>query len=594
MRLLSANMKNVQRALNYFRGDAFRMTLVFLLMLASIGLNLLKPWPLAVIVDSVLGGKPLPGWLAHLNPAWSSSFLAGLLASSLFVIHFSQGTFSALQNFLSIKVGLRGLSRVRNDVFAKLQELPLRFHQGANSGDLIYRASWDTYAFQTLFQQGLITFVTSLLSLLLMVLVMVQLNVLLTLFALAVVPVLILAIRLFGKKMSERTTAAQQADSRVTSLVQQTIAAMPLIQSYTREGKEKARFREQVAEAKDKRMRQHGSELVYWFGIAVVFAIGIAGLTWLGTDQVIKGKLTIGQLLVFLGYLALLYEPLNQLSHVGATVSGATAGIRRIFELLDTKNDVCDPPQPRKLPKPVSGRIEVENVSFSYDGKRDVLHNISFIANAHESVAIIGPSGTGKTTLLNMLPRFFDPNGGTIKLDGTDLRELSLNDLRSQIGLVLQQPIILQGTIAENIAYGNPDATREQIESAARSANAHAFIERLSQKYETQVGEGADRLSIGEQQRLNLARAFLKNAPVILLDEPTSALDAENEALVMDSLHELMRGRTTFIVAHRPRTIERVDKVLVIDNGVVETFGTLKEVQAASSYYKRMLAARGL
>ncbi|MBA4148987.1 MAG: ABC transporter ATP-binding protein [Verrucomicrobia bacterium] len=587
-------MNIIQRALNYFRGDAPRMAVIFVLMLSSIGLNLLKPWPLAIIVDSVLGDKPMPNWLASFSDSSSPAFFAGLLALGLFFIHLSQGAFSAFQNFLAIKVGLSGLSRVRNEVFAKLQELSLRFHQGANAGDLIYRASWDTYAFQTLFQQGLITFVTSFLSLGLMIVVMAQLNLPLTLFALAAVPVLIVTIRVFGRKMSERTTSAQQADSKVTSLVQQSIAAMPLIQSYTREAQEKKRFSGQVAEAQQRRITQHGAELVYWFGIAAVFAVGAAGLTWLGADQVLKGKLTIGQLLVFLGYLALLYEPLNQLSQVGATVSGAMAGVRRIFELLDTPNEVCDPPTAKTLTAPVAGRIDFENVFFAYDDKREVLQNISFTIAPGESIAIIGPSGAGKTTLLNLLPRFFDPSKGCVKLDGTDLREFKLSDLRSQVSLVLQQPIILPGTIAENIAYGNLMATREQIEVAARAANAHEFIERFPKKYETSVGDGAARLSIGEQQRLNLARAFLKNAPVLLLDEPTSALDAENEMLVMESLRELMRNRTTLIVAHRPRTIERVDKVLVLQNGQIEKFDTLEKVREGSEYYKRMLAARGV
>ncbi|MFN7138824.1 MAG: ABC transporter ATP-binding protein, partial [Limisphaerales bacterium] len=398
-------MKILRRALNYFRSDAPRLFFILVLMLASIGLNLLKPWPLAIVVDSILvGEKPVPNWLATISNGASAPFMAGLLALGLFLIHLSQGAVSAFQNFLSIKVGLRGLSKVRSQVFSKLQELPARFYQGANAGDLIYRASWDTYAFQTLFQQGLITFLTSALSLVLMVGVMAQLNLLLTLFALIVVPVLIITIRLFGKKMSQRTSAAQQADSRVTSFVQQSITAMPLIQSYTREERENSRFNEQVKEAERSRLIQHGSELAYWFGIAVVFALGTAGLTWLGADQVLKGHLTVGQLLVFLGYLALVYEPLNQLSHVGATVSGAVAGVRRIFELLDTSNEVCDKTDAKPLVTPVTGRIDFREVCFAYDGKREVLHNLSFSVAPGESIAIIGPSGTGKTTLLNLLP----------------------------------------------------------------------------------------------------------------------------------------------------------------------------------------------
>lgn len=306
-------MKNLVRALRYFRHDGGRLALVFLLMVASVGLNVLKPWPLAIIVDSVLGDKPTPGWLRpapserqvnNLAPPDHKLILLSLLSAGIFILHLGQGGLAAVQNFLSIKIGLRGLTRVRNEVFGRLQTLSLKFHQGTTSGDLIYRASWDTYAFQTLFQQGLITFATSFLSLVLMAFVMAQLNLRLTLVALALVPLLIGAIRIFGRRMSRCAAVAQQADSNVTSLVQQSIAAMPLIQSYTREEQEKDAFGRRVVEAEGKRIRQHGSELLYGFAITTVFGIGTAALTWLGANQVWQGKLTVGELLVFIGYLS--------------------------------------------------------------------------------------------------------------------------------------------------------------------------------------------------------------------------------------------------------------------------------------------------
>jgi ATP-binding cassette subfamily B protein/subfamily B ATP-binding cassette protein MsbA len=267
----------------------------------------------------------------------NASLLPAIQSGAILTFHFGHGALSAAQNFLSIKVGLRGLTRVRNEVFARLQQLSLRFHQGANSGDLIYRASWDTYAFQTLFQQGLITFATAFLSLLLMIFVMAKLNGRLTLVALALVPLLMLAIKIFGKRMSRRAAAAQQSDSKVTSLVQQSIASMQLIQSYTREDFEKERFGEQVFAAENRRISQHGFELLYWFSLAILFGLGATAITWLGAKEVLANRLSVGELLIFLAYLAQLYEPLNQLSHGGATVSGASAGTRRVFEILDTR-----------------------------------------------------------------------------------------------------------------------------------------------------------------------------------------------------------------------------------------------------------------
>lgn len=579
-------MKNARRALKYFRADAPRVSAVFLLMLGSIALNVLKPWPLAVILDSVLAtpvtpdSDPRPLFLI----AWSVTIL---------VIYVGQGGFSALQNYLSIQIGLRGLTRVRNELFAKLQQLSLRFHHGSNSGDLIYRASWDTYAFQTLFQQGLVTFTTALLSLIVMTFIMVKLNLHLTIVALCLAPLLVVAIKFFSKRMSERTTAAQQADSKVTSFVQQSIAAMQLIQSYTRERHGKTEFEMRTVHAEQKRMAQHASELLYGFEVTVIFAIGTAVMTWLGANEVSKGNLSIGQLIVFLAYLAQLYEPLNQLSHVGATVAGASAGTKRVFEILDALEEVKDSPNARALQKFTahSSRVTFENVSFGYEKGRDILREVSFALEPGESVALIGPSGAGKTTLLNLLPRFFDPTSGAIKLDGVDLRELKLKDLRSNIALVLQQPVVLPGTIAENIAYGKCEASLVEIEAAARAANAHEFIEALPKKYQTVVGDGAARLSIGEQQRINLARAFLKDAPILLLDEPTSALDADNERLVLEGLQKLMKGRTTLVVAHRLRTIRNVDRILVLENGKISQSGTAEELARYGGYFARAMAA---
>ena len=581
-------MKNLLRALQYFRHDGLRLVLVFLLMLASIGLSVLKPWPLALIVDSVLGSKPLPRWSADLFQQWDKSIWLVGLSAAIFLLHLAQAGFSSAQNFLSIKVGLRGLTWVRTEVFAKLQKLSLRFHQGAQSGDLIFRASWDTYSFQTLFQHGLVTFVGAFLSLLLMVFVMTKLNGRLTIAALALVPLLVLVIKLFGKKMGERAASAQQADSKVTSLVQQNIASMQLIQSYTREEFEKSRFGKLASMAEQDRISQHGLELLYGFSLAILFGAGATLIAWLGAQEVLAGRLSVGELLIFIAYLAQLYEPLNQLSHVGATVSAASAGTRRVFEILDTAEEVKDNGAKKQELK-VQGAIEFQKVSFGYDARREILHEISFALASGECTAIVGPSGSGKTTLLNLLPRFFDPTTGSIKLDGVDLRELSLKGLRTQISLVLQQPVILPASIAENISYGKPGASFEEIQTAARWANADLFIEQLPQKYDTIIGEGAARLSIGEQQRINLARAFLKNAPILLLDEPTSALDADSESLMLDSLERLIEGRTTLIVTHRLGMIQRADKILVMEGGRVVEMGTHEQLLQRGGYYGRAL-----
>ncbi|MEY2409915.1 MAG: ATP-binding cassette, subfamily bacterial [Verrucomicrobiota bacterium] len=601
-------MKIFIRALAYYRSDAARIAFVLTLLLVSIGLNVLKPWPMALLVDNVLAHKPYPRWVPQDVTRWGQSAQLALLIGALLTLHLGHATISGIQQYVSIGIGLRGLRRVRNDVFAWLQRLSLRFHHGSEAGDIIFRAGTDTCAFQTVFQQGLLVCVTSLFTLILMIFVMFRLNWQLTLLGLATVPFLLISIKKFSREMRARGLAAQQSESKVYSLIHQGILAMPLIQSYTREQHEQERFKTETARAQKNKMSQHGLEVLYWFVISVILGLSTAAVTWFGARQVISGALTLGELLIFLAYLAQLFEPLNQLSQVGATLSSASASIRRVNEILDTPDEVTDRPGARSVrggqkgasaPKrgragktpslEAHGNITYEDVSFGYQEGRPVLQGVSFQLDAGKSAAIIGPSGAGKTTLLNLLPRFFDPIQGAVLLEAVDLRELRVKDLRAQIALVLQEPIILPATVAENISYGRPDATMKQIENAARAANADEFINRLPMRYKTVVGDGGARLSVGERQRLNLARAFLKDAPILLMDEPTSALDVESESLVVSSLFQLMRGRTTLMVAHRLTTIKQVDKILVVEAGRVVETGTPSELVMREGYYSRVV-----
>jgi ATP-binding cassette subfamily B protein/subfamily B ATP-binding cassette protein MsbA len=618
-------MKNLWRVLHFFRADWLLVVAAFGLLLLSVTASLLKPWPLALIVDSVLGQKEFPPWLADLMRGLSQAARVGVLGAAVLVVHFGQGALAAGQNYLLIKVGLRGLARVREGLFQWLLRLSLRFHQGTNQGDLIYRATWDTYAFQTLFQHGLFTFITATLSLLLMLTIMARLNGPLTFVALGTLPLLVIAMRYFGREMKSHGVAAHQADGQVASLIQQGIVALPLTQTCTREEAEERRFQAQVATARASRLSQHGWEIVYLGIIALIFGSGTAGIVWVGAWQVQRGLLSVGELLVFIAYLGQLYEPLNQLSHIGVILSDATAGTQRVLEILDTPEEVKDAPDARpvvraeradaktldagywipdepSIPHPASriphpaatplvlrGSITFERVSFAYQPDHPVLSEVTFTLEAGQAAAIIGPSGAGKTTLLGLLPRFYDPASGAVRLDGADLRALRLKDLRAQIAFVLQEPLLLPGSIAENIAYARPEATCAAIQAAAQAAHADEFIRQLARQYDTLVGEGAARLSVGEKQRLNLARAFLKDAPILALDEPTSALDAESEALVLAGLAELMRGRTTLLVTHRLPALRHVNRVIVLAQGrVLEDGPPDALLQKPDSYFARM------
>jgi ATP-binding cassette subfamily B protein len=619
------HLRQLVRALRYFRPDAGRIALTLGLLLLGIGLNLLKPWPLAILVDSILGSKPYPSWLPDQIRAWGQpAQLTAIIGASL-GLHLVHAAVCAGHAYLSINVGLRGLRRVRDDVFGWLQRLSLRYHHKTEAGDIIFRAGTDTCAFQVLYQQGLLILITATGTLLFMTIAMARLNARLTAVALIAVPILLLSIKVFGRLLRVRGTAAQQAEGKVYSLIHQGITALPLIQSHAREQHEQQRFTAQTQQAQHQKMAQHGLEVFYWGSISMILSACTLGVTWVGAQQVLAAKLTVGELLVFLAYVAQLFEPLHQLSQVGATLSSASASTRRVFEILDAPEEVKDRSDARAVragreldgaaglptsaesmfaagdgasaaasrsPLPVYGNITYDDVSFGYESSRPVLHHVSFKLLAGTSAAVIGPSGAGKTTLLNLLPRFFDPASGAVMLEGADLRDLRREDLRAQIALVLQEPIILPTTVAENISYGKPDATMAEIEAAAHAAHADEFIEKLPRHYRTVIGDGGAHLSVGEKQRINLARAFLKNAPILLMDEPTSALDVESEARVVATLFALMRGRTTLMVAHRLTTIRRVDKILVVDGGRLTEMGAPDDLLAQQGYYARVVSGQ--
>jgi ATP-binding cassette subfamily B protein/subfamily B ATP-binding cassette protein MsbA len=548
-------MKWLIPTLRIYRPDAARCAAALGLVGLTTAAAVIKPWPLAWILDALSGRSGETDSV----PRWTLALLGAYL------LH---GLLGAAQQSLVITLGLRGLQRIRHQVFERLMRLSPREVQGNAAGDWIYRATWDTYAFQTLFTHGIFTSLTAGAGVIAMTVVMARIHLPLTAVALATVPPLLIVMRIFSPQLQRAAAQAQTADAGIAAAVQQAVANLSLIQAFTRESTLTAAFDQQAAEAFQARRHQHRSEVVYLAAVAAILAAGTAGIVALGSGEVAAGRLTLGQLLVFLAYLAQLYEPLNQLSHLGGTISTAQASAQRVLEWLDTPDHSANGTTP--TPSPAHGvDLEFSGVGFAYDPDRPVLRGLHLSLKPGEIVAIVGASGSGKTTLLQLIPRFLEPDSGHIRWCGLDLKCLDRQSLRQQVSWVLQEPLLLPTTVAENIGFGREAATRADIEAAAQAAQAHEFIQRLPQGYDTRVGDGAARLSVGEKQRIHLARAFLKNAPVLLLDEPTSALDGESELAVMAAVQRLTHGRTTLMVAHRPETLHIAHRIVRLEGGAL-------------------------
>ena len=570
----------------FIKAQARPATVGAILSLIAIAASLLQPWPMKIIVDSILvGSEPLPVWLNFVGETKSMALLA--VCAGLLLIHAVRGGLSAWGTAYLVRAGLQMTYQLRTRLYEHLQKLGLFFHDNRAVGDSIYRVTGDTFSIQTIFNNGLYPFVSSVVTLVGILVVMLRFDVVLTLLALAVAPALAVTIKLYNKRIAATSIEYHTRESKVSAITQESLAAIRTIQAFAREEHEIDRFDEGAARSVEANLAMTKTQVASSFVVGLITAAGTVAMIWVGGQRVLAGRLSVGEVLVFISYVGMLYGPMNAISSLAGTVESALVRFRRVVEILETMPSIRDLPAAKPLGR-CEGVVRFDAVWFGYDPERPVLKGISFDAYPGQMVALVGASGVGKTTLLSLLLRFYDPQKGHVLVDGHDVREFQYRSLRRQISIVPQEPVLFSTTVRENIAYGRPEASFSEVIEAAREAEAHGFIEEMSNGYETSIGERGVLLSGGQRQRLALARAFLKNSPILILDEPTAALDAETEAAVLRALDRLRRARTVFVVAHRLSTVRQADVLLVMHDGQIVERGRHDELVGKRGHYARL------
>jgi ATP-binding cassette subfamily B protein/subfamily B ATP-binding cassette protein MsbA len=579
------------------RGEFGRTAVGMALVIASSAALVLEPWPLKLIVDSVLGDRPLPALLADILPGLADPVgatvgsrlqLLGWLCAGVVALRLIVGVLNMSSTNVLVSVGLRMVFRLRCRLFDHVQRLSLAFHDATPVGDSLYRVTWDSYAAQTIFNSGMVPILTATATLAGILFMMTQQDPVVTLVALAVCLPLALLIRQLDRPTMAHSLRVHERESDVSARVQETLVGIRAVQAFGREEFEGARFREHARASLAANVRltaiQTGSQAL----AGTLMAAGAVAVIFLAARRALEGQMTAGDVVLTAAYVTMLYRPLETLTYTAGTLQAATAGARRVLAVLDVKPDVVEASDAVEFPGRARGHVRFESVDFAYRDGHPVLRDFTLDVPAGQTVALVGASGAGKTTVASLLLRFYDPEAGCVRLDGRDVRTLTLASLRRNIALVLQEPVLFGATIGENIAYGRPGATFEEIRLAAQAAGAHDFIMALPRGYETAIGERGAMLSGGQRQRLSIARAFLKDAPILILDEPTSALDAETEAMLLETLRRLMRGRTTLIIAHRLSTVRDADHIVVLQEGRIAESGTQADLLAHGSVYARL------